>query len=381
MISNNTKKKVLFLITKSNWGGAQRYVYDLATHLDYNQFEPVVALGGNGELDTMLKHAGVRVINLQKLKNTSSLSQAWQAGQELYQVVKKERPDVFHINSSVAGLLGTIVGRIAHLPRIIFTAHGWAFNENRPWWQKFIFKCLHWITVILSHRTIAVSGAIVRNLNWPGVKTKMKVLHPGRTIGVMYETKEAREKIIDFFPSLSAHKNDLWLVSVAELHPIKNFDVLIESIAKLPPQKQNYKLVIIGKGKEKDYLEKLIKDYKLNEKVFLIGALPEAARFFKAFDIFILCSRSEAYGYVIHEAGLANLPVIATKVGGIPEIVTDNKSGLLIPPNDIPALQKAITLLLNNKTLREDLAQHHHQNMTDKTLEKMIKATETLYTL
>jgi len=159
MSSANNRKKVLFLITKSNWGGAQRYVYDLATHLDQTKFEPVVALGGDGELVTLLDHAGVRVIRINSLTRDISLKKEKEFASELYKIIRIEKPDILHVNSSKAGGVGTALGRILRVPRIIFTAHGWAFNEERPWWQRMVIKFLHWVTVLLSHRTIAVSGA------------------------------------------------------------------------------------------------------------------------------------------------------------------------------------------------------------------------------
>ena len=378
--TQRNKKKVLFLITKSNWGGAQRYVYDLATHLDNTKFEPVVALGGNGELVTLLSHAGIRTIQINSLARDISLKKEKEFATELYKIIKTEKPDILHVNSSKAGGVGTFIGRILRVPRIIFTAHGWAFNEDRSLWQRLIIKFLHWITVLLSHRTIAVSKAIVRDMNWPGAKQKMKILHPGRTIGAMYEQKEARTKITDFCPSLLPYLDDPWIMSVAELHPIKNIDILVKSMNALKKYPK-LRLVVIGGGQEKTYLQTLISKYNLTENIFLVGALSEAARFLKAADIFVLPSRSEAYGYVIHEAGLAQLPVIATRVGGIPEIILNGTSGILIPPNDEKALSDALGILIADKDLRNNLAEKHYQNMKENSLEKMVRATETLYTL
>jgi hypothetical protein len=87
MLSNNARKKVLFLITKSNFGGAQRYVYDLATHIDRSKFEPVVALGGNGELVTLLNHAGIRVITIKSLVRDISLTSELKFIQELAKII------------------------------------------------------------------------------------------------------------------------------------------------------------------------------------------------------------------------------------------------------------------------------------------------------
>jgi len=141
------------------------------------------------------------------------------------------------------------------------------------------------------------------------------------------------------------------------------------------------RLVIIGGGQERDSLQTLINKHNLTEIVFLIDALSEAARFLKAADIFILPSRSEAYGYVVHEAGLAHLPVIATRVGGIPEIIEDKISGILIPPNNAKAISEAVDLLMDNEDLKNNLAKKHFKNMTENSLEKMVLATESLYTL
>ena len=373
------RKKVLFLITKSNWGGAQRYVYDLATNLDREKFEPVVALGGNGILADMLENAGIRVINIESLGRNISLKKEWAFARELWQILRVERPDVFHVNSSKAGGVGTLLGRLLRAPNVIFTAHGWAFNEDRPLWQKLITKFLHWITVLLSHRTIAVSSAIVKEMNWPGALRKMKIVNPGRTIGPMYQKIEAREKIMDFFPRLLPYQSDPWLVCVAELHPIKRHHILIEAISELVKNYPTLRLILIGDGELKSVIEKQIANADLTENIFVLGNITEAARFLKAFDMFVLASKSESYGYVLHEAGLAELPVVATNVGGIPDIIINNQSGLLVPPDDISAIYEAIKKLIDNPDLAKSLANNLLEKMSARTIEKMIRVTEDLY--
>lgn len=372
-------KKVLYLITKSNWGGAQRYVYDLATNLDQNKFDVVVALGGDGALVDMLHNAGIRTIELKEMKNTTSAKQLWRSGHELYQILKTEKVDVFHLNSSVAGLIGAVVGRLYGVSTIIFSTLGWAFNEDRPYWQRIIIKFLQYLTVLLSHRTIAISTALVTQMNWPGVQAKMKVIYPGRAIGVMYDRAEAREKIIDFFPRLLPYESDTWLVCIAELHPIKRHRVLVDAFAQLVKRYPTLRLIYIGEGSERPALETQIHTLGLTEQVFLTGNIPEAARFLKAFDIFALVSKSEAYGYVLLEAGLAGLPVVATNVGGIPDIVTDKVSGLLIPPDSVQETAMALETLLNDATLRKTLSSNLKENLSGRTVKKTTAETEYLY--
>jgi glycosyltransferase involved in cell wall biosynthesis len=376
---NKAKIKVLFLITKSNFGGAQRYVYDLATNLDRTKFEPVVALGGSGALLTMLQNANIPTITLQEMQNSTSLKQAWRSYQELLGILKSEKPDVLHLNSSIAGLVGAVAGRFARVPNIIFTAHGWAFNEDRPLWQRIAIKFFHYITVLLSLRTIAVSNAIVSQMNWPGAQRKMKVINPGRTIGAMYDRNEARTKLIDIYPQLAASVSAYWVTCVAELHPVKRHTVLIDAFAKRLQAEPNQILVLIGEGKMHATLETLIKGRGLTNKIFLLGNVVDAARFLKAFDVFVLVSKSESYGYVLHEAGLAGVPIVATNVGGIPDIITHPYDGILIPPGTSDNLVSALTEIYQNKALAMERAHTLQTKLEARTVTKMTRQTESIY--
>lgn len=380
-MSTPPRKKVLFLITKSNWGGAQRYVYDLATALDKNTFEPVVALGGTGVLIELLTHAGIRVITIETLDRDISTKKEWEFIKELWQILKTERPDILHVNSSKAGAIGTLLGRIAGIPRVLFTAHGWAFNEDRPLWQRLIIKTIHWITVLFSHKTIAVSSAIVAQMDWPLASKKLKVLNPGRTIGVMYEKTEAREKIVDFFPSLRAHSGKPWIITVAELHPIKRLNVLIDAMNLVSIRIPEAVSVIIGGGELRAALESQIKATDLTDRVFLTGPITEAARFLKAADVFVLPSKSESYGYVLHEAGLALVPIVATNVGGITDIISSKAEGLLVVADDTEALAQAITATLLDAEAAKERAEMLYRKLKLRTTAHMVTATSALYTL
>jgi glycosyltransferase involved in cell wall biosynthesis len=373
------KKKVLFLITKSNWGGAQRYVYDLATNLDPHRYEPVVAMGGAGELAVMLRNAGIRTITINSLIRDVSVRHEWQFFTELCTILKAEAPDIFHINSSKAGAVGAVAGRYCRIPTVIFTAHGWAFNEHRPLWQKLVIKTIHWITVLLSHRTIAVSRAIITQMDWPWAERKMKLIHPGRTIGPMYDRSEAREKIADFFPRLAAYKHDPWIFCIAELHPIKRHDVLFTAMHDVIAKHPNARLICIGNGQWRGRLETTIQKNGLAEHVFLTGNLTEAARFIKAADILTLVSDSESYGYVIHEAGLGGIPVVATNTGGIPDIVTNKVSGLLVPCNDPTAVGQALLTILEQPERGGVFSKTLHDHMSIRTVSRMTLQTEALY--
>lgn len=373
------KKKVLFLITKSNFGGAQRYVYDLATGLPTEEFEVVVALGGEGSLAEKLKTSGIKVVNIPSLQRDISVSKEIKSFFEIAKILQTERPDIFHINSSKAGALGALIGRLTGVPKIVFTSHGWAFNEERPFWQRLILKKIHWLTVLLSHQTIAVSDEVNRQMNWPFVKNKMVVIYNGRDITDLKNRESARDFLTKHAPLLLPYRNDFWSITIAELHRVKRHDAVIEAMVEVAKEFPNTRHLIIGAGEQEKFLRQKIENLNLNQNIFLLGAIPEAAQYLKAADLFILASRSEAMPYAIIEATIAGLPIIATRVGGIGEIIENEKNGLLVEPLNNKALTKAILELRKSVELQRQLAKAALERSKDFNFETTLQKTIAVY--
>ncbi len=373
--------KILYVITKSNWGGAQRYVYDLATTLSAEGHEISVVLGGNGLLSHKLKSAGITVFNIGSMKRDIKLIDEFKTAFSLWNIIRKVKPDVVHVNSSKAGGLGAFIARILFVKRIIFTAHAWAFNENRSHIQHFVIGFLHWLTIMLNHKTIAVSHCVKNQVMWmPFVKNKLVVIHPASPIIDFYSEKEARDNILEVV-KFEHSKNTKWIGTIAELHPVKNLFNAIESIdilLKTNPE-IDARYVIIGEGELKEKLHKFIVEKGLESKVFLTGFMDNASRYLKAFDAFMLPSFSEAFGYVIIEAGMAGVPVIASNVGGIPETVTP-ECGILIAPRDKKAYALALKMTLNQeydvRLQTDNFKKRIDENFS---LEGMVEKTVSIY--
>ncbi|MFM2381714.1 MAG: hypothetical protein RLZZ76_481 [Candidatus Parcubacteria bacterium] len=380
---NQTRKKVLFLITKSTLGGAQRYVEDLATGLDNTLYDVSVAVGGKGPLIDILTSAGVKVYPLKNLTRDIGIASEVRSFFELISLIRKVEPDVLHINSSKAGILGSLVGRICRVPKIIFTAHGWAFNEDRGEWQKKLLKSIHFLTIILSHRTVVVSNGTRSQMDWPFVQKKMSTVHLGRNVDKMKSKEDARGSIEMHVQNADArlidYHNDFWLGTIAELHPIKRLNRAIDSVSVLVKEFPTLRFVIIHDGQLRTRLEEQVHNLGLEKHVFFTGTVENAARLLPAFDAFVLPSKSEAFAYVLLEAGQAKLPVVATSVGGIPDIIEDGVNGLLVPPDNTPALTATLRSLITDETLRERLAQAHFERSQTFTLEKMMRETEEVY--
>ena len=168
-------------------------------------------------------------------------------------------------------------------------------------------------------------------------------------------------------------------MTIAELHPVKRHEAVIDIVKKLADQGETFRHLIIGGGELEASLRRQIERLELQDRVFLLGQIPEAAEYLQAADVFILASRSEAMPYAIIEAIIAEVPTVATAVGGIPEVIDNGVSGLLAPPLDNDALASIITRLLHDPELRTDLAAGAHIRKQEFAFAKTLDQTVDVY--
>ncbi|MBU6388816.1 glycosyltransferase [Patescibacteria group bacterium] len=303
------KKKILFVITKSNWGGAQRYVYDLATALPREEFAVSVAFGQSGLLAKKLEAVSIETHHIQSLQRDVSMLADTGSFFELLQLFRNKKPDVVHLNSSKAAGIGALAARLAGIPRIVFTAHGWPFAEKRnPIWRLFALLG-SWVTALLSHAVIVVSENDLRTgRHLPFCAAKMSMIHNGIAMPMSFGSGE---KIRAAFPSGARITG-----TIGELTHNKNQVSLIEQ-ARFT---SDMFVAIVGEGEERHRLETKIKAYGLESRVKLFGFIP-ANEVLRGFDTFALPSLKEGLPYVLLEAKAAGLPIVANRVGGVGEIL------------------------------------------------------------
>jgi glycosyltransferase involved in cell wall biosynthesis len=134
---NSHSEKILFIITKSNFGGAQRYVFELATRLKKNGHTVAVALGGNGALKTKLEDDGIEVFSITGAQRDISITKEVQVLWNIFSIIRTYKPTVVHLNSPKIGGLGAVAARAAYFlnrtksGKIIYTNHGWPFSGNK----------------------------------------------------------------------------------------------------------------------------------------------------------------------------------------------------------------------------------------------------------
>lgn len=389
--------KVLYLITKSNWGGAQRHVFDLAVQAKKEGFETVVALGGNGILRSKLTSAGISTIPIDTLGRDVHAGKDASSFADIRKIIKLEKPDILHLHSPKAGGLGALAARMIknkNAPRkIIYTVHGWAWNESRPVYQKAAIAFASWLTMLSCTDIITLSKKETdQALAFPFVKNKIRHIPLGITPPVFYGRNNALdviEKRLDENAEKVEKKNERMplerrpiIGTISELHPNKGLTYLITAAVEIKKKFPTLAVIIVGDGELRPTLEAKIKELGLTDTVYLAGYIDQASQYLKAFTIFSLTSVKEGLPYTIFEAAYAGVPVVATAVGGIPELINDMSSGILIQPKKPTEIAYAMSFLLDpaHKTEQRAYAEVLRARIeTEFPIEKMFEETFEIY--
>jgi glycosyltransferase involved in cell wall biosynthesis len=297
------KKKIIYLITVSEFGGAQKYVYDLSSYLvSGGNYEVVVGASKfNGDMFGKLKRAHIPCRELKYLKR--EISPLWDifALFEIISFLNKEKPDVVHLNSTKISILGSIAARIAGVPKIIYTAHGWVFNEALPPFKKAIYVFAEKMTARLKTTIINVSeyDMLQAKQNSIHPKDRMIVVHNGIDSEVNFPEKRfARHELNRIVDNPNFSAAELIIGTVAYFYKNKGLEYLLEAAHVLKQngeiEKQKMAFLIIGEGLEENRLRELVKKYGLKNHVFMPGKVMDFSKYLKAFDIFALTSVKEA---------------------------------------------------------------------------------------
>jgi glycosyltransferase involved in cell wall biosynthesis len=361
--------KIVYLITKSNWGGAQRYVYDLATSFKAKGVEVAVAFGGNGALKEKLETASVRTIPLSTLVRDVALTREFESAKELYQLIKQEKPDILHLNSSKAAGIGGLIGRILRVPLIVFTVHGAPFREDRGFFVKKLIYVATWLTCLLSHKIITVSKQDEADIGAMFfLKKKVTTVY----LGLTYEAPLVRDV---------PKGKEMRIVTVGEFTRNKGHLYGLEAINLLYKRNVPFSYTIIGEGEDRNKIEEYVAMKQLQNVVTLAG-YQDARLVLHNYDIYLLPSVKEGLPYILLEAGKTSLPVVATITGGVPEIIRHEDTGLLAQPKDVEGMCRSLELLVRDRNYAKQLGRNLHSHIVQNfSYSKMLVETAQVYGL
>jgi glycosyltransferase involved in cell wall biosynthesis len=394
-MENLKDKKILFLITQTKWGGAQKYTLELAQY--FSQYNEVhLAFGEineqNAEFLSQCQAFGLKTIAIKNLVRNINPGKDINAVFEIKKLLDNNNYHLVHLNSSKAGLIGALAAKLyAFNPlntrlRLVYTAHGFVFNEPLNKLEKTLYKISEKFSCAIHHAIITVSeydkqSALSNKVCAP---YKMFTIHNGLDFSKYnFLSKEQAQEALGLSPDKK------YFGTIASFYTTKGHSYLLEAI-KIFLESQNtppyeggagggYHWVFIGDGPEQKNIEKLIAEYKLENFVTIIPPKNNDWRYLKAFDYFVLPSVKEGLPYTILEAALAKIPVIASEVGGIPEIISDEQTGLLAKPANPLSLAENMQKIVKLTNI-EQIIENNYQNIkTNFDLQKTLSETENLY--
>ena len=359
------KIRVAHVITRLIQGGAQRVCLDLIENLDSQKYECTLVCGGQaGSEGSFFEEAREKKINFIRapfLVREISPFKDLLAFFHLLFLFSSRRFSIVHLHTSKAGVLGVLAARLAGVPVIIYSSHGHIFDSRAkirglpPRLLNFLF----WIRkkiYDLSDRVIVLTSEDSKEQERLGLGThgKFKIIPNAIDLKRFSRTRTRVASLESLRRALDLKAGDFpILLCVARLSPEKGVEHLIRAVPLLTAKLPHLKLWIAGDGPERKNLEKLADALKLKGRIHFLGRRHDVPELLALADIFILPSLYEAMGIAIAEAMAAGLPVIATKVGGVPGIIDDGVHGILVEPQSPEALAEAIEHLAADRTLRE----------------------------
>jgi|GEM_PF-700868 len=360
-----SRKKICYLITTGFWGGAQKYVLDLATHFAPANDVTVLIGTHGGKLIRKLKKVGIKVELIPDLHRSIRLIDDMKTIWYFWQRWRRKKPDIMHANSSKAGVIGRIAGRLAGVENVFYTAHGWAFNEDCGRLAKTFYQAVELTMSWLADKIFCVSQFDRTTGRKAGINpNKMVVIYNGIgdeniAPGFPHQKKIAnwarKHKIIGNISNFFANKNVMGWLEMAR------------QAIKMHP---NWRFVLVGTGPQQPQVDQFIADHDLADKILLTGQLNRVEAIIKYFNVLTLVSKKEGLPYVLLEAMKAKVPVVATAVGGVPEII-DDRFGTLVKVDDAAGTIAAINRMLDKKITA---------NLPDKfKLDAMLKQYEKNY--
>lgn len=381
--------RILQITTQGEQGGAQIYTRDSSIGLAQKGHELYVATGlQESPKDTWLfnelSNNGFESSHLRIIKDLGRKVSIWKdikACFQTWKIIRNIKPDIVHLHSSKAGTVCAVAAKLAGV-KVVYTVHGFSFNEPMGKLSTYFYIISEFVARFFRNYTITVSKFDF------DVGREMHII-PAKKGGVVYngidETKvkkilpkiEARQSI--FQKMGISFDDEVCIVGlVANLYPAKGIIHLINAayLAKRYKNLENTIFVIIGEGMLRTQLQEEINDLGIESMFFMIGSIPDAYRYVKAFDVFLMSSVKEGFPYTLLEVMLAKVPFLATRVGGIPEIA-QYAAGPLIIPGSAKYLTEGLMNFLHKKPTARKVPIKEFPSMF--TVHYMIDQVERVY--
>lgn len=367
-LAGGRARKVIHVITTLDVGGAEKHLLSLTGALDRERFHPVVVyLKGVGSMAADFKQEGVRVLSV-PMRGPLDLSLL----PRLRALFREEKPAIVHTHLFKADIYGAFAAHRAGVPVVLSTKH----NEDQYLRNPF-FAFLGRKAAAACDRVVVISEAVGRFTEQVGGIPAIKM----RKIpyGLKFSPPEngARPRIRG---ELGVPEEAPLVGTVGRLYPQKGQVYLLRAMAEVVKEVEGVRLLIVGDGPLRGELEAEARQLGIASRVVFAGLRRDVPAILSAIDLFTLPSLWEGFGLVLLEAMAASKPVIGTRVGSLPEVISENETGLLVPPSDPGSLARAILELLSRPERARRMGRAGRGRLESLfSLETMVRAWENLY--
>lgn len=350
--------KILHLDPEKNWGGGEVQVFGLAAYLAGQGHRNHILAHPQGKLFEESRRLQLARFSL-KIRNELDLRPV----PKVRQLIRAEAYDIVHFHTKRAHALAPWLPHGAPRPRYVVTRR-MDYPQPRNWYTR----CLYNTSV---DAVIAISRPIAQVLIEAGVEaSRIRVIHSGI---------EAKRFVAS--GDTEADRGGLPVIgTVAHLEKRKGHRYLLEAARLLKQQGLAFKLALAGDGSLRAELEEMARALGLTEQVTFLGVVSDVPGFLASVDIFVLPSLYEGLGVAALEAMAAGRAVVASRVGGLAELVTDRQTGFLVPPGDVRELAAAVAKLIQERELRAAFGKKGAARVREQfTIEQMAQKTEDCY--
>lgn len=270
---------------------------------------------------------------------------------QLWKFCRQRKVQIWHAHDYKTNLFGLLLCPVLPKMKLITTVHGWVVHTNRtPLYYRIDKMCLP-----RYHRVLCVSDDLYQTCQSIGVRGKrLELLHNAIDVGFFKRQNAPEESLLRH--KIGTPANRLLIGAMGRLMPEKSFDLLIESVDRLIQQGHDVGLWIAGEGPERSELTKLIREKGYSDRIHLVGFVDDIRTFYESLDVFALSSQREGLPNVVLEAAAMRVPIVSTRVAGIPKMLTDGKDALLCPVGDCNSLSTSLGKLVSSSPLRASIS-------------------------
>jgi glycosyltransferase involved in cell wall biosynthesis len=377
------KLRVLRAITRLNIGGPAIHAILLTQGLQSERFSSVLVTGLEGPREGSMRDLatthGVQPHTMRELGREVSPLNDLKATLAMYRMIRRGRPHIVHTHMAKAGTAGRIAARLARVPIVVHTFHGHTFHSYWGPVKSQIFLQIERTLGAMTDCVIAITDAQKADIASYDVAPleKIRTIPLGLEIEPMLEAEQHRGRLR---AELGVAADRPLIGIVARLVPIKAHEIFLEAAAQVRAVAPDSTFLIIGDGERRAELEALAHQLGVADAVRFLGWRADMREVYADLDVVTLCSNNEGSPVALIEALAAARPVVSTRVGGVPNVVHDGESGLLVPPRDPAAFADAILALLRDPERAAKLGEAgRHEVFPRHSSGRLVRDIERLY--